>query len=57
MTKRFATRTWPPASSAPPVALVQDPAMREILRIVSRSLNAICTVINKHIGPEPADDS
>jgi len=58
MTKRSLTRTWHPESVPPaPVAQVQDPAVREILRIVSRSLKAICAAIDRHTGPEAADDS
>ena len=40
MMQRSRTRTWPPPVA--PVEQVQDPAVREILRIVSRSLKAIC---------------
>ena len=55
MTMRHATRTLVTPST--PVARVQDPAVREILRIVSRSLKAICAAIDRHTGPEAADDS
>lgn len=52
MGNRFATRTWhaAPTAAAPPVEQVQDPAVRAILRIVSRSLKAICAEIDRRCG-------
>jgi len=54
MVTRRQTRTWQPP--APPPPQVQDPAVRAILRIVSRSMKAIYTVIDLHLGPDPEDD-
>jgi hypothetical protein len=54
MTTRTTTRTWQPP--AHPVEQVGDPAVRAILRIVSRSLKAITAVIDQRCGKEEADD-
>jgi len=54
MMQRSRTRTWPPPVA--PVEQVQDPAVREILRIVSRSLKAICAAIDRRCGKDAADD-
>jgi len=57
MTKRCPGRTWHPTpTAAESLALVQDPAVREILRIVSRSLKAICAAIDRRCGKDAADD-
>ena len=57
MTERFPTRTWHPTpTAADPLAQVTDPALRQILRIVSRSLKAICAAIDRRCGKDAADD-
>jgi hypothetical protein len=54
MATRTTTRTWQPPAA--PIAQVQDPAVRAILRIISRSLKAICVAIDQHCGKAEADD-
>lgn len=54
MTTRRRAGTWHPPASPP--AQVQDPAVRAILRIVSRSLKAITTVIDQRCGKDEADE-
>ena len=60
MTRRVQTRTWSSDAvaadlTAPAVAQVQDPAVRAILRIVSRSLKAICAAIDQRCGTTDED--
>jgi hypothetical protein len=57
MSERFPTRTWRHEATNPDaIVQVTDPAVREILRIVSRSLKAICAAIDRHTGPSAAAD-
>ncbi len=58
MTERApAVRTWHREPAAPPPpSQVQDPAVRAILRTVSRALRMICTEIDRRVGKGQGED-